>query len=54
MKVYVLLYDTGYDASDFLGVFSSKENAEKRIEQFSSNCKGNFDIEETEIDEELK
>ena len=52
-KVYVLLYDNGYDGYDYHGVYSSKENAEKKIAQFVHGSGDYFDIREDEIDEEL-
>lgn len=54
MKVYVLLYDNGYDGWDFHGVYSSEDKAKEKIQHFSKAYHPYFEIEEREIDEELK
>lgn len=33
MRVYVVLYDSGYDHEDYIGVYSSEEKAHKGIEK---------------------
>lgn len=51
MKVFVLLYDNGYDGCDFHGVFSSKEKAEEYIKRFSDD--DGFYIDDVHIDENV-
>lgn len=53
-KVFVLLYYNAYDGTDFHGVYSTKEKAEERIKQFVGSCREHFDIDEVEVDEELR
>lgn len=39
MKLYVVLYDNGYDERNFDSVFRTKELAEERSKELNRSCK---------------
>ena len=51
MKVYVLIGDMGYDGSYLMGVYSSRELAEKAFQQHPNTKYMDIEIQEREIDE---
>jgi hypothetical protein len=55
MTVYVVTYDTGDDANDFSGVFSTEEKAQQYINKFKDGYGGErgLYIEPHELDEAL-
>lgn len=51
MKVYIVWYNNFDSEDEFVGVFSSEEKAQERIERFSKSDQSQFRIEPTELDD---
>ena len=51
MKVYIVWYNNFDSDDEFVGVFSSEEKAQERIERFSKSDQGEFRVEPTELDD---
>ena len=51
MKVWLLFFENFQGEDDFVGVYSSKESAQKKVAKYDAQDQRQFRIEESTLDE---